>query len=86
MDFKTIIGIAAGVLTAVSTLPQIIKTLKEKKAQAISPVMFFVLLGGNALWCWYGFLLNEWPIIVTNAFSVICDCLMIVLNYKYEKK
>ncbi|TCC88069.1 hypothetical protein EZ428_20320 [Pedobacter frigiditerrae] len=86
MDTKTIIGIAAGVLTAVSTLPQIVKIIKEKKAQAISPIMFFVLLAGNALWVWYGLFLKEWPIIITNAFSVLCDILMIVLNYKYAKK
>lgn len=86
MDTKTIIGVAAGVLTAVSTLPQIVKIIKEKKAQAISPVMFFVLLVGNGLWCWYGLLLEEWPIIITNAFSVLCDVLMIILNYKFAKK
>lgn len=86
MDTKTIIGIAAGVLTAVSTLPQIVKVIKDKKAQAISPIMFFVLLVGNSLWVWYGLLLQEWPIIITNAFSVVCDILMIVLNYKYAKK
>ncbi|RZK54971.1 MAG: hypothetical protein EOO91_15005 [Pedobacter sp.] len=86
MDTKTIIGIAAGVLTAVSTLPQIVKVIKDKKAQDISPIMFFVLLGGNSLWVWYGLLLEEWPIIITNAFSVCCDLLMIILNYKYEKK
>jgi MtN3 and saliva related transmembrane protein len=86
MEIKTIIGFAAGVLTAVSSLPQIIKVLKDKKAQAVSPVMFFVLLGGNALWCWYGILLGEMPIIVTNAFSVVCDLVMIVLNYRYSKK
>lgn len=86
MDTKMIIGIAAGALTALSTLPQIIKIIKEKKTQAISPIMFFVLLAGNGLWCWYGLLLEEWPIIVTNAFSVSCDILMILLNYKYAKK
>ncbi|RZJ99230.1 MAG: hypothetical protein EOO46_22765 [Flavobacterium sp.] len=48
--------------------------------------MYFVLLAGNALWFWYGMILSEWPIVITNAFSVICDILMIILNYKYAKK
>ncbi|TCD00251.1 hypothetical protein EZ449_20875 [Pedobacter frigidisoli] len=86
MEIKTIIGISAGVLTAVSILPQILKVLREKKAQAVSPLMFFVLLAGNLLWCWYGLILNELPIVVTNAFSVGCDILMIVVNYKYSKR
>ncbi|MFA6276817.1 MAG: SemiSWEET family transporter [Pedobacter sp.] len=86
MDVKTIIGFSAGILTAISSVPQIVKILKEKKAQAVSPLMFFVLLAGNLLWCWYGVLLNELPIILTNAFSAVCDIFMIVLNYKYSKK
>ncbi|TKC06834.1 hypothetical protein FA048_16035 [Pedobacter polaris] len=86
MEIKTIIGISAGVLTAVSSLPQIIKVLKDKKAQAVSPVMYFVLLVGNALWCYYGILLDELPITITNAFSVVCDIIMIVLNYRFSKK
>ncbi len=86
MDLKTIIGISAGVLTAVSSIPQIIKIIKDKKAQAVSPVMFFVLLAGNGLWCWYGLLIDELPIVITNAFSVMCDIALIVLNYKYSKK
>ena len=86
MEIKTIIGISAGILTAVSSLPQIFKILKEKKAQDVSPIMFFVLLLGNSLWCWYGILLTELPIVVTNAFSALCDVVMIVLNYRYSKK
>ena len=86
MEAKLIIGVAAGILTAVSSVPQIFKVLKDQKAQAVSPVMYFVLLAGNALWVWYGMLLNEWPIIVTNSFSVLCDLVMIFLNYKFSKK
>ena len=85
MELKTIIGLSAGVLTAVSSIPQIIKIIKDKKAQAVSPGMFFVLLAGNGLWCWYGLLINEFPIVITNAFSVVCDIVLIVLNYKYSK-
>ena len=86
MEIKTIIGICAGLLTAISAVPQIVKVIKEKKAQSVSPVMFYVLLAGNLLWCWYGMLLNEMPILLTNAFSVLCDLAMIVLNYKYSRK
>jgi MtN3 and saliva related transmembrane protein len=86
MELKTMIGIAAGVLTAAASLPQIIKTLKDKEAKAVSPVMFFVLLAGNSLWCYYGVLLKDWPIIITNAFSAFLDIVMIALNYKYGKR
>ena len=41
-----IIGIAAGVCTAISLLPQIVKMVKEKKAQDISLFYLIVLLCG----------------------------------------
>ena len=86
MDTKMIIGMTAGVLTAVSTVPQIIKLIKDKQAQAVSPVMFFVLLAGNLMWCWYGIILKDIPIISTNTFASVCDMVMIYLNYKYSDK
>lgn len=86
MEFKTIIGITAGILTAISTIPQIVKIWKDKEANSVSAGMLFVLLAGNALWCWYGFLLGELPIIITNAFSVCADILLIILNFRYSKK
>jgi len=85
MDIKTIVGVTAGVLTAVSSLPQIFKIIKNKKADAVSPGMFFVLLAGNAMWSWDGILLMEWPIIITNVFSFCCAVVMIFLNYRYTR-
>lgn len=86
MELKLTIGLIAGVLTSFASLPQIIKIIKEKDAQSLSPFMFFVLLLGNATWCYYGFLIKDIPILVTNAFAVLLDITMIVLNYQYTKR
>ncbi len=85
MDIKTIVGITAGVLTAASSLPQIIKIIKEKEVEAVSPFMFFVLLAGNGLWVYYGVLINDIPIICTNMIAILLDLTMIFLNYRYSK-
>ncbi|WP_231426851.1 MULTISPECIES: SemiSWEET family sugar transporter [Pedobacter] len=86
MELKLIIGICAGILTATAVIPQIIKTLRTKKSENISPFMFLVLLSGNGLWLYYGFLIMDWPIIITNAFSFSMDILMLILKYIYRKK
>lgn len=85
MELKLTIGLIAGVLTSIAALPQIIKVIKEKDAQNVAPFMYLVLLAGNATWCYYGFLLKDIPIMATNAFSVILDITMLILNYKYTK-
>ena len=80
------IGIAAGVLTGISLLPQLIKIIKTKKADDISWVMLFVLLAGISLWIWYGALKKDWPIIITNSFSVCVNLIIIGFSLKYKNK
>lgn len=82
---KEIIGIIAGTLTAASLVPQFIKSIQEKKVD-VSPIMFMLLIAGNALWMWYGFKLDSLPIIVTNGFGFVMDVTMLVLQFKYGKK
>ena len=81
-----IIGMAAGICTAVSLLPQIIKVLREKKAQDISLFYLLVLLCGLALWTYYGFLRDDIPIIATNMFSMLLNIIMLILGIVYKRK
>jgi MtN3 and saliva related transmembrane protein len=85
MDTTQIIGLAAGVLTASSLLPQLIKTVKEKEAEDISIVMLLVLLSGISLWIFYGIKRDDFPIIITNCFSLLLNIIMIFLRLKYKK-
>ena len=85
-QFILIIGIAAGVLTAVSMLPQVFKTLKTKKAENVSPLMLIILICGVSLWIFYGILKNDLPIIFTNGFSVLVNICMLFLRWKYKSK
>lgn len=86
MEIKGVIGIVAGCLTAIAAMPQIIKAVKTKEVEHVSPFMFLILMAGNAVWCWYGLLLKDWPIIITNAFSFAMDLVMLALKAKYKKR
>ena len=86
MQIEEIVGIAAGILTSTSMLPQLVKLIKEKKAEAISPVMLIVLIAGLSLWAYYGFLRNDLPIIVTNIFAWLVNVTLLVLRQVYRKR
>jgi MtN3 and saliva related transmembrane protein len=86
MELAPIIGITAGVCTTVASIPQIITTIKKKKAADLSPVMFAALLTGNALWAWYGLMKSDLPITVTNSISVVLDLVMLFLRFKYKER
>ena len=85
MNWTQIIGLAAGVCTACSLLPQVFKTLKEKKADDVSMWMLFVLQAGLILWIVYGFKRNDLPIIANNCFSLLVNITMVILRIKYKK-
>lgn len=83
---ENILGIIAGILTSVSMIPQLVKVLKEKNAEDLSWVMILVLISGLSLWVWYGFLKNELPIILSNAFAVAVNIILLICCMIYKKK
>ena len=85
MDWTKIIGIAAGICTASSLLPQVVKTLKQKKAEDVSIWMLLVLQAGLILWIVYGFKRSDFPIIATNIFSLVVNITMVVLRIRYSR-
>jgi len=85
MNLTQIVGLFAGICTSSSLLPQLIKTIKEKKADDISKAMLFVLMIGVATWVVYGILRDDLPIIITNSFSLMLNIAMIVLRIKYKR-
>jgi MtN3 and saliva related transmembrane protein len=85
-DYSLYIGIGAGVCTALSLLPQLFKIIKNKKANDISYFMLFILLAGLGGWIWYGILKKDYPIIITNSFSLLVNLLIIGFSVKYKNK
>lgn len=85
MNTTQIVGIIAGVLTAISMLPQLIKMVKEKKADDVSLLMLLVLLAGLSLWVVYGIMREDLPIIVTNSFSLMLNITVVILRLKYGR-
>lgn len=83
---EVIIGTCAGVLTAISMLPQLVKVIREQDVETLSPVMIMVLLSGVSLWVVYGIMIREWPIIVFNAFSVLINIAMLICYFIFRKR
>jgi len=80
------IGIAAGIFTGISLVPQLYKIIKEKKAENISYFMLVILIAGLAGWVWYGIRKNDLPIIFTNGFSILVNLLTIFFSARYKDK
>ncbi len=86
MDFeqiKTVIGLIAGSLTTIAFLPQVIQTWRSRSAKDISLGMFLLFCSGVFMWLVYGFLVNDIPVIVANAFTFMLAFTILVFKFKY---
>lgn len=86
MDFSTAIGIAASVFTGTSLLPQLVKIIREKKADDISLGMLGILFAGLSFWVYYGVLKDDWIIIVSNGFSMMVNLATGAFSFFYKNK
>jgi len=79
-----VLGYLAGLITAFTFLPQVIKTWQTKSAKDVSLAMFVIALTNQILWLAFGVLREDPVIIITNAVMLCMTALMITLILKYN--
>jgi MtN3 and saliva related transmembrane protein len=84
MDVIEIVGIVAGICTSGALIPQVVTTIRKKRASDVSFFMFIVMLTGNGLWAYYGIEKSDAAIIGTNLLSFALNVTMLVLKFKYK--
>jgi MtN3 and saliva related transmembrane protein len=85
MEWK-IIGIIAAICTTSGFIPQIIRGLRTKRLDDVSPVMCILLIFGLSMWLSYGIHIEDMIIIVANAFGVLFSMIIITLRFKYMRQ
>jgi MtN3 and saliva related transmembrane protein len=65
------IGSAAGFLTTVAYLPQVIKTVRSRETGSLSVWMYASVCLGVTLWTVYGVMIDSMSVIVTNVVSLL---------------
>ena len=71
MTVIDLLGFAAGTLTTCAFWPQLLKTWSTKSAGDVSLGMLAIFSAGVCLWFLYGLVLHAWPIILTNAVTLL---------------
>ena len=84
MNHILIIAWAASLVSTISFLPQVIKTIKTKHTRDLSLPMYILTILGVILWSIYGISLKSWPMIATNIF--IFTFASIIIGYKIKYK
>lgn len=68
-DFTSVLGIAAGILSASANIPQALKTWRSGETDDLSLRMLSLLFTGLVLWSIYGFVKPDWFVAVANFVS-----------------
>ena len=79
-------GYFAAVLTTLAFIPQLIKTLKTKKADDVSLTTLIMFLTGVAAWIIYGIQISSKPILIANTITFLLNFLILVFKLIYSKE
>jgi MtN3 and saliva related transmembrane protein len=71
MDSVSLLGFSGAVLTTVALVPQVLRSLRTKKTRDISLGWILSLTGGFSCWLVYGWLIDDAPLILANAASLL---------------
>ena len=74
------IGFLAAVLTTFSFLPQAVLTLRTRKTDEISLIMYLMLNLGLVCWMAYGLILNDLAIILANGVTLLFSLPILIVK------
>ncbi len=86
MDKNTWVGLIASTFTTLASLPQLIKIFKDKKAENISLLWVTILIAGLSGWVYYGILLKDYIIMISNLLGVFINTSIAVFAVKFKKQ
>jgi MtN3 and saliva related transmembrane protein len=81
----TWIGYAAGTLTTIAFLPQLVHVWKTKRADDLHIGTLLIFTLGVTLWVVYGIATHQRPVTLANAVTLALQCAIIYLKLRYSK-
>ncbi len=84
MEIIELIGFLAGLLVAISSLPQLIKSWKTKSTKDVSTLWLLINILGQILWISYGFFKDSPSLIIMSFITLIMVSSVLILKLRYN--
>ena len=78
------LGVAAGTLTTLSFVPQVLRTWRTKSTEDVSLWMLLAFNGGIMLWLTYGLVLRKPSIIYANGITLLLSLTLLGMKIRYR--
>jgi MtN3 and saliva related transmembrane protein len=83
--YANIVGLVAGALTTLSFVPQLLQTLRTRRAGDVAYGMLMFFITGVTLWLIYGLMLRSLPIILANTATLVLTLTILALKFRYRR-
>ena len=80
-----IFGYLAAILTTAAFLPQLIKTIKTKKAEDVSLTTLVMFIIGVVSWIIYGYVISSYPLLIANVITLVLNLLILISKLYFKK-
>jgi MtN3 and saliva related transmembrane protein len=86
MQIVEIVGAGAAICSMTSFVPQLVKLIRERTAEAVSAPMFVLTVTAFTLWSVYGLMLKSWPLLVSNLVSLALSAAILGLKLTFRAR
>lgn len=86
VDIGEVIGLAAGLLTTIAFLPQVVQVWRRRSARDISLPTFVMLCTGVALWALSGILKGSISLILANGVTFFLAMGILVGKLHFDRR
>jgi MtN3 and saliva related transmembrane protein len=83
MSIEILVAAVAATLTTAAFVPQAMHIIRHKETRAISLFMYVSFATGVALWLLFGAMIGNWPIMISNAITLMLALAIIAMKLKY---
>jgi MtN3 and saliva related transmembrane protein len=80
---ETWVSALAAILTTAAFVPQALHIIRHRETKAISLVMYLAFATGVAFWFLFGFLIDNWPIMISNAITFALTAAIVAMKIRY---
>ncbi len=86
MEISDYIGAAAAICSTASVAPQAWKIIRSRDTSSISARMYALTVAAFLLWLCYGWLRNDWALILPNAICLVLASFILMMTQLPQRK
>jgi MtN3 and saliva related transmembrane protein len=82
LSATSLVALLAGTLTTIAFVPQVVRAWRTQSVEDLSLAMLLTFSSGVALWVYYGMLVKEPPMILTNGVTLFLALMLVGMKLR----